>query len=350
MLLIIGSYSEITDPGIHLFHWEADEKRFIPIGSIQGIENPSYLSVDNSRRLIYAITEKKKDDDAELRIYRLENQDGCAELVSCSPYKGAGSCYICCDASRKHAFINNYGDGTLCVIELTEGQRPGKVVQLLSFSGTGPDKERQDQSHLHAGLFSKDERYLFCSDLGADRIYQLKYAPEAGKPLDFNENPYLELPPGSGPRHLVSSLDGKRMYVITELSGEIFVFDMQDLNKGWLQQISLVQAGYSGKVEAADVQLHPDGTVLYASNRGQANEIVIFSIDPLNGQLEFMQRIGAAGLSPRSLLICEQQGLVLVANEQSDNISIFNLLDNGCLEYTGKHLEVPCPTCLKAIP
>jgi len=347
MLLITGSYSKISEPGIQFYRWNGDTN-FRQTGSLSGIDNPSYIAVDDSRQLLYAITEKKKDAAAELHIYQLLNTDG-PKLVSCLSYEGAGSCFISCDTSGTHAFITNYGDGTLTVIGLPQANRPGSVVQTLRFSGSGPDKERQEQSHLHAAVLSPDGQHLYCSDLGADRLYHFLYQVEASLPLLAAEKPYVELPPGSGPRHIAISSNGKRIYLITELSGEIFVFDAQNLKDRWLQKVSLVQNGYAGKIEAADIQLHPNGGFLYATNRGDANEILVFQVDPINGQLEFLQRIGAAGLSPRGITICEQQGLLLAANEQSDNISIFKLLDNGLLEYTREHLQVSCPTCVKTM-
>ncbi|HEX8608968.1 MAG TPA: lactonase family protein [Pedobacter sp.] len=349
MELVIGTYSKVTEPGIHLYQWDATGSAFVGTTSITGIENPSYLDIDNALGLIYAITEKKDNVVAELHIYQVEAGGGQPTRLSCIPFPGAGSCFISSNSLKKHAFVTNYGDGTLTVIKLPQKNHAGGIVQHLQFNGSGPNEKRQDRPHLHAALLSGDERYLYCSDLGSDRFYRFTYQPEAALPLQPDEPPYLKLPPGSGPRHFAFSPDGRWLYLITELSGEVFVFDADGFAAGWQQRVSLVQDGYFGKIEAADIQVHPNGRYLYASNRGDANEIVVFSIEPENGRLTFLQRIGAAGLSPRCLLICEEQGLLLAANEQSDNVSIFKLHSDGTLEFTREHLEVSCPTCLKSI-
>jgi 6-phosphogluconolactonase len=349
MELIIGSYSARDAPGIHRYQWDAENSCFISLGNIAGIENPSYLDIDNSAGRIHAVTEKKEGALAELHIYEVQAAGDQAARLSCLPFSGAGSCYISTSASKKHAFITNYQDGTLTVIELPQKDKHGKVLQHLEFSGNGPNEERQDQPHLHAALLSKDERYLYCSDLGSDRFYRFVYHPDADSPLEPVEPPYVALPPGTGPRHFTFSPDGRWLYLITELSAEIFVFDAEAFHGGWQQRVSLLQDGYQGKIEAADIQIHPNGRFLYASNRGDANEVIVFTIDQSNGEMEFIQRIGAAGLSPRSILICENENLLLAANEQSDNVSIFSLNENGMLEYTKEHLQVPCPTCLKTL-
>lgn len=349
MILAIGSYNKATDPGIHLYRWEASEKKFRQAARINHIENPSYISIDNARGLIYAITEKKEDNAAELHIYQVTDKGQKATLLSCIPFQGAASCNISTDPTRTHAFITNYGDGTLTVIELPDEIVPGRVVQHVKFSGSGPDKERQDQSHPHAAILSKDERRLYCSDLGTDRLYHFAYHPGAKVPLHKTKPPYIQLPAGSGPRHIALSQDGRRLYVITELSGEIFVFDTNKFNIGWLQKVSLHKAGFRGKIEAADIQINHIGSHLYACTRGDMNEIIVFSVEVTSGRISILQRISAFGVSPRSLLLCEQEGLLLAANEQSDNVSIFTVRSDGTLENYGEQLEIHCPTCVKCM-
>jgi 6-phosphogluconolactonase len=346
MIVVVGSYSKVIHAGIHVYRWDDDKKRFANIVKITGIENPSFVSINAVKGLIYAATEKKDTADSQLHIYQITGLQVETSLIARIRFKGQGSCYISTDTNSRHAFITNYGSGSLTVIRLPQRNVKGGVVQELEFKGSGPDAGRQEKPHLHAALLSQDGRYLYCSDLGSDRLYRFFYHPEADPPLPQEQAIYQQLPAGSGPRHLALSPNGDRLYLITELTGEIYSFNTGDFLAGWSQRISLLQEGYSGKTEGADIKVHPNGAYLYASNRGNANEIVVFSIDRVSGQLFFLQRIGAAGLSPRGLHICEQEGLLLVANEQSDNISIFELLSDGTLKFTKEELHIPCPTCI----
>ena len=345
MQICAGTYSPACGPAIHLFRWNTAEHKFILADTISGIENPSYLHWHPAGTL-YAMTENKQGSQAQLFSYQIRH--GKAKLLNKISYTGAGSCFIQVDKSQKHAFISNYGSGTLTVISLPQKTFPAEVVQQLHFRGQGPDPERQDKAHIHAAVLSKDERYLYCTDLGSDRIYRFIYQPEATVPLNDDGSPDLVLPPGSGPRHLTFSICGRWLYMVTELSAEIFVFDTNYWGSAPIQQISLTQTGYSGKLEGADVQVDANGKFLYATNRAEVNEVVVFKIQQ-NGQLEFIQRIGAAGLSPRNLLICEQENLVLVANERSNTISIFLRNIDGTLEFTKAQLGLPSPTCVKEL-
>ncbi|AOM78866.1 lactonase family protein [Pedobacter steynii] len=349
MQLIVGSYREATNRGIHLYDWCGSDQTFKPTGGISGIENPSYIWIAPQAPLLYAISEDKEGSAGKISIYELQLNDGEATLLSSIPFEAAGSCFISTDDAGRHAFIANYESGSLTVVQLPADGITGGVVQQFKFIGNGPDPKRQEQPHLHAALLSRDERFLYCSDLGTDHLYRFLYQPEDPLPLQANLHSYIKLPSGCGPRHLTFSPDGRWLYLITELSAELFVFDMAEPDNNWLQQIAINPSGYSGKIEGGDVQVDVTGRFLYASNRGDANEIVVFKIKPLTGKLQFRQRISTAGLSPRSILICEQCGLLLAANEQSDNVVIFKIQHNGSLELTPNQLHIPAPTCVKTV-
>ena len=60
--------------------------------------------------------------------------------------------------------------------ELLEGD-------TLVFTGSGPDKERQSQPHLHCVLFTPDGRLLLANDLGTDRIHAFPVSEKKGEGL-----------------------------------------------------------------------------------------------------------------------------------------------------------------------
>jgi 6-phosphogluconolactonase len=346
MLLVVGGYNDPNLPGIHLYQFKNESDGFEPVSEIAGIKNPSYLEVINHDHLL-AISEDKEGNKGKLCIYQLQNSHNGSNLTNEVDFSGAGSCYVSTDLNKMHAFIANYGNGSLTVISLPKEGNPGKVVQQIELNGSGPDTERQDHSHIHAAILSRDGHYLYCSDLGSDSIYRFSYMPDADLPLQEEQPAVLKLPAGSGPRHLTFSKDGRWLYVITELSGEIFVFDTRWPADPWVQRISLGKSDFKGKPEGGDIQVHPDGKTLYASLRGDYNEILVFALDPLNGRLSLLQRNSSEGRSPRCLLVCEQQGLLLASNEQGNCIAIFYLLADGRIKYSGKQLDLPTPTCLK---
>ncbi len=91
------------------------------------------------------------------------------------------------------------------------------------------------------------------------------------------------LAPGTGPRHVAFSGDGNFMYVLGELDSSVTVF-ANDANEKFrsVQRISALPSGFSGKNDAAEIAIHPNGRFLYTSNRGD-DSIALFSIEKGTG-------------------------------------------------------------------
>lgn len=77
----------------------------------------------------------------------------------------------------------------------------------------------------------------------------------------------------------------------------------------------MVAEGTIGNVRAAaDLQLSPDGKFLYASNRGEANELIVYAIDRKTGMLEYKSRQSTLGRAPRYFAIDPTGNFVVVSN------------------------------------
>ncbi len=118
-----------------------------------------------------------------------------------------------------------------------------------------------------------------------------------------------------------------------------------------LQSISSHPAGYTGEIGSADIHVSPDGKFLYASNRGGANNIAIFSIDAATGKLTWKGVASTLGKTPRNFLIDPTGHWLLAANQDGSNVVIFKIdTQTGMLTPTGKQLSIPAPVCLKMTP
>src|SRR5690606_37168386 len=124
-----------------------------------------------------------------------------------------------------------------------------------------------------------------------------------------------------------------------------------DYEKGLLkekQQISIVPDGFTGKFAAADIHISPDGKFLYGSNRLELNEIVIFKIDQNNGKLSYVDRQPSGGETPRSFAIDPSGKFLLVANQNTNDITVFlRDQETGLLSATSENISIGKPVCLK---
>ena len=111
----------------------------------------------------------------------------------------------------------------------------------------------------------------------------------------------------------------------------------------------MVAPDFKGKVSAADIHVSPDGKFLYASNRGEANELAIYSIDKA-GKLTFVGRQSVLGRIPRNFAIDPTGKFLLAANQDSNDVIVFKRdLKTGLLTPTGKKIQVEKPVCLKFV-
>jgi 6-phosphogluconolactonase len=240
-------------------------------------------------------------------------------------------------------------------------------VQLwMGYAGHGVNFARQEAPHVHSVVFSPDDKWYYVQDLGLDRIsvrpfdsgmaikifgrramiFETDWVP--GKRADSF---HVSTIPGSGPRHLTFSPNGRYAYLLEEMGGSVDVYRYHPEN-GRLDSLQRIAAHVSdtlGPFRSADIHVSPDGRFLYASNRAESN-IAIFSIDPATGLLTTVGYQPTFGKEPRNFTLDPSGRWLLVANQDSNAIVVFRVdRETGLLERTGKTIEVPAPTCLKML-
>ena len=190
---------------------------------------------------------------------------------------------------------------------------------------------------------------MFAPDLGTDKLTIYSFDDKAGKLTDAPE-PFAASPDNGGPRHLVFSTNNKWLYLMEELTGSVIAYQYNYGKLTHLQTISAAEPGFKGFMGSADIHTSADGKFLYCSNRGDANTITIFKINPANGRLTIAGYQSTMGKAPRNFSLDPSGNYLLVANQDSDDIIIFKRnKTTGLLTDTGKKIEVGNPVCLKWI-
>jgi 6-phosphogluconolactonase len=341
--LLIGSYTKDHSEGISVYRFNAENGSLSYLNGI-AVANPSYLCIAGNGRLIYAVNENNHDQTGGVSALSFEPETGTLKLIN-QQTTGNGPCYVSVDKGLRHAFVANYAEGSLSVFPLMKNGALLPAIQQIQYEGSGPDKERQEQPHVHAAVVSPDGLHVWSTDLGTDQIRSYRYLPFEIPPLSAIK-PSLSIVPGHGPRHIDFSAEGKFMYLITEMGGTIYVYSGPQSEQ--IQMVSLLADGFNGAVGGADLHVSPDGRFLYASNRGDANEIVVFAIDAGTGILTFVERISCMGKSPRNLVIDPSGSFLLVANETSNDIYVYHIhQQTGKLTLTSSKINISNPCCLK---
>lgn len=161
---------------------------------------------------------------------------------------------------------------------------------------------------------------------------------------------YTPIKPGSGPRHLIFDTSGKHAYLTTELNASVLMFDYHDGQLTQTQTVSMISPGFRGKIGGGALHLSPDGRFLYATNRGDANELVAFAVDPRNGHLKFLKRYPTLGKTPREFAIDPSGRWLVVGNQESDSAYFFRRDPaTGELASDPKRLSIGSPVDFKFV-
>ena len=78
------------------------------------------------------------------------------------------------------------------------------------------------------------------------------------------------------------------------------------------------------KNSAAEIQVHPSGKFVYASNRGH-DSIVIYAVDEATGKLTLVGHQPTEGKTPRNFGIDPTGQFLLAENQGSDNVVVFRI-------------------------
>ena len=350
LFLFVGTYTAGNESkGIYVYRFNASTGAAEWVSNTDSIVNPSYLTLSPDHRYVYSVTESGGAWPGSVSAFSFNQSSGQLSFINKQLSGGDNPCYITTDKSGKWVVVGNYTGGNLAALPINKNGSLQPYTQLIQHTGTGVNKERQEKAHVHSTVFSADGNYLFTPDLGMDKVFIYKFNGSAKKPLTPAAQPFVKSDGGNGPRHFIFHPNKKFAYLIEEMSGTVAAYKYNNGKLTFLQRLSTHPKDYKGDIGSADIHLSPDGKFLYASNRGNANSIAIFSVQP-NGKLVWIDSQSTMGLTPRNFVIDPTGNFLLAANQKSNNIAIFRRnAKTGLLRYTGKSIEVPSPVCLQII-
>ncbi len=347
--LFVGTYTTGKSEGIYVFRFNAASGKLTPVSTIQS-KNPSYLAVSPNGKYLYAVNENGGTKSGGVSAFSFNKATGKLHFLNSKSSGGADPCYVSLNKTGKWAVIANYSGGNLSALRIKADGSLDTLSQLIQHAGNSVNPQRQEKAHVHSVVFSPDEHFLLSADLGMDRESIYRFEPEKHQPLSDARDSFVNTLPGTGPRHLVFHPRRPYAYLIEELTGTIDAFHYSDGRLINFQHISTHPDDYNGEKGSADIHISPNGNFLYASNRGDANNIAIYAIDSTSGKLILKGFQSTLGATPRNFMIDPSGHYLLAANQKTGNIVIFKInRQTGLLQPTGNQVEVPNPVCLKML-
>jgi 6-phosphogluconolactonase len=340
--LLIGTYTQSCDSkGIYVYEFDSKTGDFSFKNATEKVINPSYLTVSKDNNFVYSVNEFGAESTVSSFSY--SPTSGKLDLINKQSSKGADPCYIIND--DKNVIVANYSGGNISVFGKNIDGSIGEAKQIIQHYGKGINTQRQEGPHVHMVHFSSDKKFVLSNDLGNDKVYSYVYSPNnEGAVLELKDS--ISVKSGSGPRHLTFSKNGKFVYLLQELDGALTVFSYSNGILTKIDETTILAKDFKGTASAADIHISPDAKFLYASNRGEANNITIFRILK-NGKLVLKGQTSTLGKGPRNFAIDPTGNFLLIANQYTNDVVIFKRSKKtGLLADTGKKITMCSPVCL----
>lgn len=345
--VLIGTYtSEGSGEGIHVYRLNLETGE-TALKSTTPATDPSFLAKSRDGKYVYAVSELG-NGEGSVGAYQYDEGSGKLQEINGQLTQGDHPCHVTVSGDGRHLIVSNYSGGNVSVFPIRPDGGIGELAQLIRYTGSGPDADRQGAPHVHSAFFSPDEAHVLVQDLGTDRINAYTYHKEnTDRVLIETEQAYASAIPGGGPRHLAFARDGKYVYLVQEMAATVLVLAFEDGVLRPIQEVEINEEGFSGAEGASHILVSPDGKFVYAANRGDANTLAIYKADQSTGKLEKIGNQSVLGKGPRNFNISPDGKLLLVANQQTDEVVIFSRdTETGLLTDTGQRIAVSKPVCV----
>ncbi len=314
------------------------------------VDSPSFLAFAPDGATLFAVEETNDFEGGTgggLRAFAVDPGSGGLRALDAVATGGAHPCHLSLDPAGRHVFVANYSGGNIAAFAIGEGGRIGARTAFHQHEGSSIDARRQEGPHAHSINLDPSGRRAYAADLGIDRLLSYQYDADKGT-LVANRPAAGRVEPGSGPRHLAFSPDGRFAYTNCEMTSEVAGFRV-DAATGGLEAFgawSTLPAGFEGNTSTAEISMHPSGRFLYVSNRGHGS-IARFAVGA-DGGLRALGHTPSGGDVPRNFAIDPSGQFLLAANQDNGIVQSFRIdLDGGDLTPCGDPISVPKAVCVR---
>jgi len=220
--------------------------------------------------------------------------------------------HLCVDFPYIYAISYHEGHTTSFMFENNQI----KLISDIIHEGSSCNPIRQDKPHPHYVGMTLDKKYVYCVDLGLDKIIYYKH--EQG----ILEHTFsIDVDAGSGPRQMVFSKKNNLAYLVTEIANTVQVYEYNEKEMIKLQSLSTIPSDFNGVNHLAAVKLNENENLLLVSNRGH-DSIALYEVRD-DGLLSFKKKF-FCGKTPRDASFIGEQ-FIAVACQDSDVLEIFEI-------------------------
>ena len=314
------------------------------------VDDTAWLVPDPARGRLYSTCEVTGTNQSSVVVYAVEG--GGLRRLGEQQTLGNEACHGSLSTDGRFLLVANYNganpegypDAALTVFPITEDGL-GAAVASVVHTGSGPNKDRQTTAHAHCVVPSPTGDIVYVADLGIDKL--VAYSLDGAGGLTRQPGRDFTFPPGLGPRHLVFSADGSALFLVSELIPTVVSLAVDPVSGALSQRDAFrIPSRDGGIVQPAGILLAPDGRHLFVGLR-VCDEILVLRIGE-NGRLTQTARVPSGGRTPRDLSFSPSGRYLVVANQDSDRLSVFGVDHaTGTLSEPLQHLDIGTPMSVK---
>lgn len=345
----VSGYGSREDTCMRLVTGDPGTGRFEVLAGYSGMASPSYLALWKAGDTSYLYTFEENSPGGAVMAYRLTEAG--PVLLSRFEADWIGPCHISVSDRGDMVFAASYMTGNVASFRI-EADMSLTFACRQQHEGVGVHFDRQRAPHCH--YCEERDGQLYVVDLGLDKVFLYNVDHETGSLTPSGRD--IQLPPASGPRHLfMPRLHPDRMYVLTELSAQVFFYER--VEGVWtLRQTENALPGLTSDPAlmvpptadllsiGAAIKMSADERYLFVSCRLGYQRVTAFRIAD-DGSMTFCDTELTGGITPRDIAVVEDT--VLVANQDSGLVTFLHFdRISGRLTRLPATFRAGKPTCL----
>ena len=347
----VGTFTHDAHRGIYRLELDPATGTFVgPPTLVAEAPDPEFLAMSADGAHLYASDGRRgqppRPQDGTVDTYVVAAGGGLRPLnrVPCGGDRGT---FLLLDPAGTNLFAVAYGAATVALLPVDVAGQLQTPAVVLHHQGSSVNRSRQAEAHPHSITLDPAGKFAFVPDLGCDKIFSYRVDP-ASHTLAANEPPFVQTPPGSGPRRICFARDGRFAYAVTEM-GTTAITYRYDAARGVLspvREVPLLPRPATAADTGSEIALGAGDRFAYASVRGD-NSIVVMRRDPSAGTLTAVSWQSTLGKTPRHFAIDPSGHWLLAANQNSASVKVFKIDPaTGGLSPTAGSAEVASPTCV----
>jgi len=377
MYALVGNFGFHSGPkGVSVYSYDSATANMELVESAFDDVNVGHQSIDAERNIVYITNEcpslrGQRGGGGYLMALKIDPESGKLRLINEKETLSAEPCYTCLDKTKRYILVSHhvdfgfvtkivkgekgyssvtvFDDTALVLFRINEDGSLGDVCDLSLTPGEGPAGPHTTSRHHSVIADPIGELFIVC-DKGLDKFHTYRLDRANGKLVQLQDT---TVETGLVPRYGVFHPTLPILYANYEKNTVVHAH-RYDLATGKLDRIGSAPlmldekaAEGLGKVEAADILIHPNGKYLYASIRG-TNTIAVLDVDDA-GAISLRENIDCGGVNPRGLCISPDARFLFTANIDSGNVATFSIGADGALRATGTGAKARCPGSMRII-